>query len=314
MILVSQPDDPAVFAPPRGVPKVRNAEPTFSLAHLTLIGCSAPELVYIAARCGYDAVSPRFIPMHVAGEFACEAEDMEMVQATKAALHNTGIRVGELELVRILDDMEPQYCEPAMALAAEMGAQRMITSVWLSEPADRNYIVDRYIDLCELAAQYGLTVDLEFPTFSTLRTLRAAADIVRAAEQPNGGILIDMIYSEFSQLNPKELDVLPPEWFHFLHVADVPQEPPKTKKEQIQIARGARLYPGEGRIDFSAIIDRLPPLTYSIELPNLERVEQYGYEGHARRCLEAAKRTLLNKTESRIPNPPSEDRAQPHTP
>ncbi len=276
----------------------RNTVPTFSLAHLTLIGCSAPELVYIAARCGYDAVSPRFIPMHVAGEFACEAEDLEMVQATKTALDNTGIRVGELELVRILDNMNPRYCEPAMALAAEMGASRMITSVWVSEPAERNYIVDCYVELCDMAAEYGLTVDLEFPTFSTLRTLRAAADIVRAAERPNGGILIDMIYSEFSRMDPRELDTLPPNWFHFLHIADVPQELPASRQEEIKIARGARLYPGEGRIDFSAVIGRLPPLTYSIELPNLKRVEQHGYEGHARRCLEAAKQILLKPSDS----------------
>jgi sugar phosphate isomerase/epimerase len=293
VILNPKADNDALSSPTPSAPDGRNSVPTFSLAHLTLIGCSAPELIYIAARCGYDAVSPRFIPMHVTDKFACEAEDMKMVQATKAALDNTGMKVGELELIRILDNMKPRFCEPAMALAAEMGAQRMITSVWLSEPVDRNYIVDCYVELCDIAAQYGLTVDLEFPTFSTLRTLRAAADIVRAAERPNGGILIDMIYSEFSQLDPAELDSLPPEWFHFLHIADVPNELPTSRKGEIEIARGARLYPGEGRIDFSAIIERLPPLTYSIELPNLKRVEQYGYEGHARRCLEAAKQTLL---------------------
>jgi sugar phosphate isomerase/epimerase len=273
----------------------KNIKPTFSLAHLTLIGCSAPELVYIAARCGYDAVSPRFVPMFVDGEFACRAEDKQMVQATKEAIKNTGIRVGELELVRILDGMNPRAHEPAMALAAELGGNRVITSAWLSEPVDRNYIVDCYVELCDIADQYGLTVDLEFPTFSTLRTLHAAVDIVRASERPNAGILIDTIYSEFSNLDLDELDRLPKEWFHFLHIADVPEKLPDTKKGQIQIARAGRLYPGEGRIDFAAIIDRLPPVTYSIELPNLERVEQLGYEGHARRCLETAKQTLLGE-------------------
>ena len=33
----------------------------YSLAHLTLIECTPAELVYIAARAGYDAVSPRLI-------------------------------------------------------------------------------------------------------------------------------------------------------------------------------------------------------------------------------------------------------------
>ena len=33
--------------------------PLYSLGHLTLIECSPPELIYIAARAGYDAVSPK---------------------------------------------------------------------------------------------------------------------------------------------------------------------------------------------------------------------------------------------------------------
>ena len=67
----------------------QRGEGRFSLAHLTLIGCSAPELVYIAARAGYDAVSPRFIPMNVAGEFACFPQDWSLVKATKTALATT---------------------------------------------------------------------------------------------------------------------------------------------------------------------------------------------------------------------------------
>ena len=43
--------------------------PLYSLGHLTLIECSPPELIYIAARAGYDAVSPRLIKMNVPGEF-----------------------------------------------------------------------------------------------------------------------------------------------------------------------------------------------------------------------------------------------------
>ena len=43
-----------------------HGDPLYSLAHLTLINATAPELIYIAARAGYDAVSPRFIQMNAA--------------------------------------------------------------------------------------------------------------------------------------------------------------------------------------------------------------------------------------------------------
>jgi hypothetical protein len=60
----------------------------------------------------------------------------------------------------------------------------------------------------------------------------------------------------------------------------------------IQLARDARLYPSEGCIDFKGIIERMPVVDYSIELPNQSRVNELGYEEHARRCLEHAKRTF----------------------
>jgi hypothetical protein len=46
---------------------------------------------------------------------------------------------------------------------------------------------------------------------------------------------------------------------------------------------------GEGGIDVAGILGAMPPIPYSIELPNLKRVAEYGYEAHARRCLESAK-------------------------
>ena len=65
-----------------------------------------------------------------------------------------------------------------------------------------------------------------------------------------------------------------------------------TREGMIQLARDARLYPGEGWIDFAGIIERCPPMNYSIELPNQSRVAELGYEEHARRCLTHAKATF----------------------
>lgn len=268
----------------------------FSLAHLTLIGCSAPELTYIAARAGYDLVSLRLIPMGIAGEYPCLPQDKEMVRATRNALDATGIKLHDIELARILDDYDPTAYLPAMEVAAELGARHVISSVWTKDRTDRAYIVDQYAEICDFAAPFGLNVDLEFPTFSRLTNLAEAADIVRAAERPNGGILIDTIYTHFSRLDLAELDVLPREWFHFVHLADAPKKIPTTREGMVHIARDERLYPGEGCIDFAPLIDKLSPVTLSVELPNLKRVQELGYEGHARRCLYAAKQVLHAQT------------------
>jgi sugar phosphate isomerase/epimerase len=269
-----------------------NDGPLYSLAHLTLIGCSAPELVYVAARAGYDAVSPRFIPMNVAGEFPCFPHDKGMVRATKTALDTTGLRVLDVELARITEDCDPRSFEPALELGGELGAKRMIMSAWTNDRNDRDFLVDCYGETCDLAAQYGLTVDLEFPSFSRLRTLDEVLDVVRAADRPNGGILVDTLYLHLSRVELAELSHVPADLLHFIHISDALPGIADTSQGMIQLARDARLYPGEGCIDFKGIIERMPPVDFSIELPNQSRIAELGYEEHARRCLTHAKQTF----------------------
>lgn len=268
------------------------AEPLYSLAHLTLINATPAELVYIAARAGYDAVSPRFIPMKVPGEFSETPVSKAQIQATKTALATTGVKVLDVELARITEDVDPRSFERALELGGELGARHMIMSAWTPTRDDRNFLIDVYAETCDLAAGYGLTVDLEFPSFSRLRTLDETLDIVRAADRPNGGILVDTLYLHLSRVDLGELLHVPSELFHFLHISDCLPGIADTREGMIQLARDARLYPGEGWIDFNGIIERMPPMNYSIELPNQSRVAELGYEEHARRCLQHAKRTF----------------------
>ena len=168
----------------------------------------------------------------------------------------------------------------------------MIMSAWTRRRDDRNFILDTYAETCDLAAPFGLTIDLEFPSFSRLRTLDEALDIVRAADRPNGGILVDTLYLHLSRVDIGELLHVPPEWLHFLHISDCLPGIADTREGMIQLARDARLYPGEGWIDFAGIIERCPPVNYSIELPNQSRLAELGFEEHARRCLTHAKATF----------------------
>lgn len=290
------------------------ARPLYSLAHLTLINATAPELIYIAARAGYDAVSPRFIQMNVPGEFAESPVDNAMVRATKTALKTTELKVLDVELARITEDCDPRSFEGACALGGELGARRMIMSAWTRDRTDRNFLIDCYSETCEIAAPYGLTVDLEFPSFSRLRTLDETLDIVRAADQPNGGILVDTLYLHLSRVDLAELLHVPGELLNFLHISDALPGIADTREGMIQLARDARLYPGEGCIDFKGIIERMPPVDYSIELPNQSRVAELGFEEHARRCLQHAKRTFEHVHSERRNHPfiPLQDTEETH--
>jgi len=260
----------------------------FSLAHLTVLGCAPPEMTYIAARAGYDFVSYRILTMHLPNEPNYDlAANKEMLRQTKAALAATGLKVHDIELARIQDGLDVKSYLPAFETAAELGAHQVITSIWTPE---RNYAMDRLTEACDLGRKFGLTLNLEFVTWANVAALQDAIAVRRAVNRDNLGLLIDMLHFNRSRTRLEELDAVPREWFHFAHVCDAPKEIPDTNEGLIHTGREARLYPGEGAIDIAAIVNRMPDVPYSLEIPNLERVKELGYAEHAWRCLESAKK------------------------
>ena len=165
-----------------------------------------------------------------------------MLRQTRTALDETGVKFLDLELARIIPDVDPKTYLPAMEAAAELGACHVISSVWTPDTDDRNFIVERYAEICELAAPLGLTVDLEFPTISRLTNLPTTVDIVRAAGCPNSGILLDTLYIHFSGASLDELSALPRDWIHFLHICDTSEEIPRNRGDMTHIIRDDRLY------------------------------------------------------------------------
>lgn len=259
----------------------------FSLAHLTVLGCPPPEATQIAARAGYDFISLRIISMGLANEPNYDlARNAVMLRKTKAALRLTGLQLHDIELARIADNANVNTYAPALQAAAELGARRVITSIWT---ARRDFAHGALAELCDLAGRVGLSISLEFVTWAEVKNLQEALDVVRAVGRPNLGLLVDVLHFHRSRIRLEELDAVPREWFHFVHINDAPREIPSTVEKLIRTGREARLYPGEGAINIAGIVGRLPRIPYSLEIPNLARVKELGYAEHARRCLESAR-------------------------
>jgi sugar phosphate isomerase/epimerase len=259
----------------------------FSLAHLTVLGCAPPEMTYIAARAGYDFVSYRPIYMGLPGEPNYNlAENKEMLRQTKTALAATGLKLLDIELARIANGLDPKKYLPAMEVAAELGGRHVLSSIWTPE---RNFAIERFAELCDLAKPLALTVDLEFVTFANIKNLKEALEVLSAAKRENCGIMVDTLHFARSRVALAELDGVPRAWFHYAHLCDGPAEIPATNDGLIHTAREERLYAGEGGIDIAAILNRIPEIPYAIELPHLARVKELGYAEHAWRCLQTAK-------------------------
>lgn len=263
----------------------------FSLAHLTLLAAPPPELIRIAARTGYDFVGLRLIPLGLPGEVAyVPHEDAVMRRDIKAAIHDTGVQVLDIELARIIEAPGPDSYLPALEIAAELGAKHVLSSVWMH---DRHQVIERFARLCEVAKPLGLTVNLEFVSSTEWNTLEGALDVVTSSGRDNVGIMIDTLHFHRRRIPIEQLDRVPAAWAHFAHVCDDRHDVPTAIDEARRTMREERLYPGEGAIDIAAIVGRLPrSMVCAIELPHRQRLRELGPDVFARTCLERTKRYL----------------------
>ncbi|MFV0498244.1 MAG: sugar phosphate isomerase/epimerase family protein [Candidatus Fimivivens sp.] len=260
----------------------------YSLAHLTALRCPPPELVYTANLAGYDYVSPRIVNLGVKGESNYDlASQPEMLRDTMHAMEDTGIRVHDIELLRILEDTDIKRYTAAIEVGARLGARHVLSSIWTS---NKEIYIEKFAQLCDLAKSYGMGVQLEFVTWADVANLAQAKEILTTINRDNAGIMLDTLHAYRSHVAPEALDHCPKSWFKFCHICDGPADIPTDKEELLVVGRDGRHYVGEGAINIADYVRRLPDdVVCSIELPHLKRIGILGAVEHARRCIESAK-------------------------
>jgi sugar phosphate isomerase/epimerase len=258
----------------------------YSLAHLTVLSLAPPQVVDVAARTGYRYVSLRMTRVTNAEPLYDLAHDRALMKETQARLDDTGMEVLDIELFRMDPKIEPEQYAAQLDATAELGATNIIAQ--LPDP-DRGRAVDRFARLCDLAKPLGISVSLEFPHWTETGTLAEAARVVRAADRPNAGVLVDMLHMGRSNSSLDELRALPRNWFRFAHVCDAEAHVPPTLEGMIRTARDERLFPGEGTIDVRGILDCMPAdIPYSLEIPRVALTKAVGPEEVARLAIRVA--------------------------
>jgi sugar phosphate isomerase/epimerase len=262
----------------------------YSIAHLTAIHLSPPELVDVAAAGGYRYVGLRLTPVAPNETVFPLATNSLLMRETKARLADTGVEVLDIELARMGPNAEPKKFQRILDAGAELGARHVIGQ--LPDP-NRERKIERFAALCDLAKATGLTVELEFPSWTETPDLTEATRVLRAVNRSNAGILIDVLHFARSRSSIDELRKLPRQWFRFAHVCDAAAEIPATEEGLIRTARVERLFPGEGGIDVRGILAALPPdIPYTLEIPRATLASLVGDKECARLALLAARRYL----------------------
>jgi len=261
----------------------------FSLAHLTVLQSTPQEMVKIATKTGYQYVSLRMTAVTPNERTYPLMDDRAMMKATKALLADTGVRVHDIELARLDPKTEPEAYLSFLEAGCELGARAVIGQ--LHDP-DRDRATERFARLCDLAKPLGLTVDLEFLTWTDNSDLITAAAVLKAVNRPNAGLLVDTLHFARSNCSLDNLKKLPREWFHFVHLCDASREAPTTTEGLIHAARSERYFPGEGGLNLREILACIPVVPYSLEIPNDILMKALGPEEFSRRAIRAARKYL----------------------
>lgn len=262
----------------------------FSLAALTVLDLAPPEMIEVAARCGYDAVGLRLLPATPDGIAYRLMDDEPLFRETLRRMQATGVSVADLEVVAFRPDTDVAAFTPFFEAGARLGAKHILVAAY--DP-DLARFSDRYRQFCEVAAKHGLTADLEFMPWTSVPDLKTAMRIVAEIDHPNAGILVDALHFDRSQSRIEDLRSIPAKRLHYWQICDGPAERPTTTEALIHAAREERMFPGEGGIDLMALARALPgSLTISIEVPTVQLARTVDAETRARRALAAGRAVI----------------------
>jgi len=268
--------------------------PILSLAHLTLLALAPPQLIAVAARTGYGKVGLRLLPAAPGAVAYPLMEDKAALAETLAAGAGTGVGVFDLEIVRLGAEFRADALLPFLETGARLGARAMLVA---GDDPDEARLTASFAALCEAAAPFGLTADLEFMPWTRVPDARTALRIVAGAGTANGGVLVDALHYARSGSSLADIAAIPRARLHYAQLCDAPAEAPGTVEGLVHAARRQRLLPGEGGIDLAGLIGALPrDLPISVEIPDERRAAELGAEAWASRAL-AATQALLARVQ-----------------
>ena len=201
-----------------------------------------------------------------------------MMRETLSLLSNHGLRVLDIEAIWLKPKTRVRDFVSAIEAAAKLGARSLQV---IGNDADESRLVDRFSELCALAAPYGLNADLEFMRFAEVRTLSHAQRIVEASGASNAGILLDALHFFLLRNGPCSTisSVSTETRIHVVQLCDAPLNTPDTFAEMLHEARFDRLLPGKGELPLSKFMAALPadvPLSIEVPLAPQHGISEFG--------------------------------------
>jgi sugar phosphate isomerase/epimerase len=256
---------------------------TISLAHLTVLDTTPPELVSVAAAAGFRTIGIRLTATPSVGIPPYDIlSDGPLLRETVRRLADTGVSVLDTEFLRFEPEHPVGIPEGFLEVSARLGARNVL--VMSAEPEEARTL-ERFCELCDRAATYGLDVCLEFAIYTGVRTLAQAAHVVAQSKRSNASVLVDALHFSRSGGIPAHIAQVDPALFRYAQICDAsPDMPgPGDTPALVREARTGRLLPGEGVLPLAELVAALPdtvplaveaPCRATADLPAVERAKR----------------------------------------
>lgn len=244
----------------------------------------APQMLELAREVGYGSIGVRLSPPGP-GESTQLLDSPALQRETVSRIKTTGIQIFDIEVIRIGAEFEVKDQRKFLDVAAMLGASVVLV---IGGDSDAPRLTERFAALCEMAASYGLDLQLEFMPWTAVRNARDAARIVNSAGCPNGKVLVDVLHVARSDTSLDDLSAIPPHRMISAQVCDGRHSGVMSPQASMA-ARFQRLLPGEGDVDIAGIVSRLPgDLRIGVEVPNAARMAAVGPAAWAKQALIAS--------------------------
>ena len=126
--------------------------------------------------------------------------------------------------------MEPIFVTPdgdhgnrMVEAAVRVGARNLLV---VSRGVDDGHFAERFGELCDLAAPYGIGCSIEFLAFMSVSSLGQSIDILDRANRPNGGVLIDSLHLARTGGTPADAASVAPARLAYAQLCDAPSKGP----------------------------------------------------------------------------------------
>jgi sugar phosphate isomerase/epimerase len=192
----------------------------------------------------------------------------------RARVEDAGLSIGELDAITtwlpdheppaifprdLADSLRTNTAERLCAMGESIGARSITVVEFYGATPNIDTAAEAFASACDVAARHGMLLQLEFLPWTGIADLSTAWDIVRAADRPNGGLLVDSWHFFRSGSTFDQLAAVPGDKVVYVQIDDAPAEPEPDLSDETQ---HRRLVPGRGDLDLIGLLRGLDAIGY----------------------------------------------------